>query len=177
MLLRFDRCAIADALIVTAAETNRGAALGRHPEEHAYGVTKDLSSIAAAPSHTARGVPEIIRALNRIVPRGIHRDGKGTDGGFVFGGVAIGPAGINLFEQDFRLPDRIGQHGAKGRGGILIEKHDARRSNKSSTKSEGRFLRVVHDGRSIASSLFVRHKKIRENPGRHRPTLRNSTAD
>jgi hypothetical protein len=79
-------------------------------------------------------------ALNGIVVRGISYDGEGADGGFVFGGVAIGPAGVNVLEQEFGLPHRIGEDGAQGRDRILIEKHDARGGDKSGAKCEVGFL-------------------------------------
>src|SRR3984957_303389 len=55
-------------------------------------------------------------------------------------GVALRSAPVNVLEQQFRLPHRVGQNGAKSWGRILIEKHQARRSDESGAKGDGLFF-------------------------------------
>src|ERR1700722_6549621 len=81
-------------------------------------------------------------------------------------GVALRSAPVNVLEQQFRLPHRVGQNGAKSWSRILIEKHQARRSDESGAKGDGLFFGVVHGGESSIFAFSSPHKISRRKPRR-----------
>src|SRR3984957_21112977 len=81
-------------------------------------------------------------------------------------GVALRSAPVNVLEQQFGLPHRIGQNGAKSWGRILIEKHQTRSGNESSAKGDGLFFGVVLAGGPRFLVFSSPHKISRRKPRR-----------